>query len=76
MSIINPKRPIGWEMVDDTHFRVTQVGFEPEECVIGIQGYADPVPDGYGKIGSVVVAAYSREAAIYDQEDDGTSKLA
>jgi hypothetical protein len=60
-----PEKPIGWELVKmpgtlfGTGWRVTQVGFEPEECSPSILGRAEEIPEGRGKIGSQIFKAYA-----------------
>jgi len=60
-----PEKPIGWELVKmpgtlfGVGWRVTQVGFEPEECCVRILGRAEETPKGRGKIGTMVFKAYA-----------------
>ena len=67
-SVSNPERPIGWQIIENPKSKfgfqwcVTQVNFEPEDCIVSFRREQ----------------CYSREAAIYDAEDDGeevTSKF-
>jgi hypothetical protein len=60
-----PEKPIGWELVKmpgtlfGAGWRVTQFGFEPEECFVAILGRAEETPTGRGKIGSQIFMAYA-----------------
>lgn len=75
-SVKEPERPIGWEVGESETgwvWRVTQVGHTPEPCVVRFHSRAEP-PPGRGKIGSMVIA-YSREAAIYETDDDGEPEV-
>jgi hypothetical protein len=64
-SCFEPEKPIGWELVKmpgtlfGVGWRVTQVGFEPEECFVSILGRAEEIPKGRGKIGTMVFKAYA-----------------
>jgi len=81
-SMDSPEKPIGWELIsknDEWYYRITQFGFEPKKLVIVDMNYTSYIPEGRGTIGTKVEVAYSRQAAIYEDEDSGepevTSKL-
>ena len=64
-SCEEPDKPIGWELVKmpgtlfGIGWRVSQVGFEPEECCPSILGRVEVTPKGRGKIGSQIFKAYA-----------------
>ena len=64
-SCEEPEKPIGWELVKmpgtlfGIGWRVSQVGFEPEECFVSILGRVEETPKGRGKIGSQIFKAYA-----------------
>jgi len=64
-SCEEPEKPIGWELVRmpgtlyGIGWRVSQVGFEPEECFVSILGREAETPKGRGKIGSQIFKAYA-----------------
>lgn len=64
-SIRFPDKPIGWELIKmpgtlfGMGWRVSQVGFEPEECYVRIHGRSESTPKGLGKIGSQIFTAYA-----------------
>lgn len=73
-----PGRPIGWELLEDEagwYYRVTQMNHKPKPVALYFRGVADPIPDGTGRIGSVVVMARRVEepqnAEITEQRDGG-----
>ena len=73
-----PERPIGWELLEDEagwYYRVTQMNHKPKPVALYFRGMADPVPEGNGRIGSVVVMARRvdepQNAEITEQRDDG-----
>lgn len=74
------KRPIGWELLEDVggwYYRVTQMNHKPKPLAVFFRGTADPIPEGAGKIGSVVTVCQRRNsvpsqmAGITEQADDG-----
>ena len=73
------QRPIGWELIEDDDqwfYRVTQMNHERKPLSVFYMGTTDDVPNGRGRIGSVVVAARvldtPQSAEITEQFDDGT----
>jgi hypothetical protein len=78
-SVFEPEKPIGWELLDENdgwYFRVTQVGFSPEPCIVTAVGYVNDFPLGTGQIGSIVKMAYSRaDAMMIDFDDDGEPEV-
>lgn len=67
-----PTRPIGWELLEDEagwYYRVTQMNHKPKPVALYFRGMADPVPEGNGRIGSIVVMA--QRAEITEQRDEG-----
>jgi len=72
-SVNEPDRPIGWELHDTPNgwrFRISQMGFESQPCEVTYHSRVDPPPVGGRRVGSRVFAAYSREAAMYEQDDE------
>jgi len=76
-SVYDPEQPIGWELIkncNDYFYRVTQVGFMPKKCLVRYHSREPEPPLGAKSIGSTV-RCYSREAAIYEQQDDGEPEV-
>lgn len=76
-SVYDPEQPIGWELIENGNeyfYRVTQVGFMPKKCLVRFHSRDPEPPVGGESVGSTV-RCYSREAAIYDQEDDGEPEV-
>lgn len=52
-----PDRPIGWELLetdDGWAYRITQVNHKPKPLAVSFYGWADEIPNGGGRIGSIV----------------------
>lgn len=67
----DPTRPIGWEILEDEkgwYYRVTQMNHKPKPVALYFRGVADPVPEGTGRIGSVVLTA-TQLGEITSQKD-------
>jgi hypothetical protein len=56
-SVLDPKRPIGWELIEDGNewfYRVTQMNHTPKKCAVFYRGHDENPPTGHGFIGSQV----------------------
>lgn len=69
-------RPIGWELIEDGDkwfYRVTQMNHKPKPLAVFYMGTTENVPEGRGKIGSVVHVARKvdepQNAEISEQTD-------
>jgi len=97
-SVHEPDRPIGWELLESEYgwsYRVTQVGFDPQPCLVEGHSRAEVIRPGGRGVGSRVFVAtriepleskpngeipelsmaFSRQAAIYETEDDGEPEV-
>jgi len=83
-SVWDPARPIGWELFEDANkwfYRISQVGFEPQDCLVRFHSRAVEIrPGGRGVGTRVLVArnlerAFSRHAAIYEAEEEGEPEV-
>jgi hypothetical protein len=51
------------------------MGFEPKKCMVTFNSKIENPPAGGKQIGSKVAACYSREAAIYEEDDEGEPEV-
>jgi hypothetical protein len=74
----DPEYPIGWEILetdDGWAYRITQVGFEPRRCMVTYHSRIESPPQGGKQVGTHVFVSYSREAAIYEEAEDGEPEV-
>jgi hypothetical protein len=74
----DPEYPIGWEILESENgwaYRITQVGFEPRRCMVSYHSRVESPPQGGKQVGTHVFVSYSREAAIYEEAEDGEPEV-
>ena len=71
-SVWEPDRPIGWEIFESEtgwSYRVTQVGFEPQPCLVRYHSQAEEI-----RLGGCGVAS-SRLGAIHEDDEEGEPEV-
>ena len=90
-SVWEPDRPIGWEVFESEtgwSYCVTQVGFEPQPCLVRYHSRTEAIPSGGGSDARPVPLetlpdgeveslgmAFSRHAAIYESAEEGEPEV-
>jgi hypothetical protein len=74
----DPEIPIGWCVFENENgwfYQITQVGFEPVSCILTYHSSVAEPPLGEKQVGTSVQVCYSRDAAIFESEENGEPEV-